>query len=397
MTDAPDPARHLPRNVAAIRYESEGGFEITFRSGESVRGRTKGWRRAGRTAIASMTVQVGACTLILVTTSGDDLVLRLPDPGDHDPVGGRPTIYLDQNHLSTLTKAVYAPSRVAPDERSAAIELVRLVQGGQVVLPMSAGHALETAKQLNESERYQRALMLGRLSAGWQLLDPLLVRQLELGSALSGRYLQSPPTEISVVTLERNALHAARVPDGLADANLGGLPHAKSLDAARSLASLFDALLSGPVPMSPVPGWALQFEEFAQFLDADPRGPEMKQLRTWAKFIADLGLELPQAAFASGVRPEQMSHWLVAHAGEDVDEMPSLGIYRWLLHEKLCDPKLKWAQNDLIDMNYLSVAAGYCDFVVGERRHSAYINAAMRRLGRRTTVYRSIRSVMAAL
>ena len=37
--------------------------------------------------------------------------------------------------------------------------------------------------------------------------------------------------------------------------------------------------------------------------------------------------------------------------------MGALGLYREVMHEKLCDPKLRWANNDLTDMMYLTAAA----------------------------------------
>jgi hypothetical protein len=40
-----------------------------------------------------------------------------------------------------------------------------------------------------------------------------------------------------------------------------------------------------------------------------------------------------------------------------------------------------WEGNDLTDLMYLSTAAGYCDFVAGDRRTIALLRQSKRRLG----------------
>jgi hypothetical protein len=75
-----------------------------------------------------------------------------------------------------------------------------------------------------------------------------------------------------------------------------------------------------------VPGWAPQFESFATFLASDARGPELKRRRMHAKFIADLGLELPVAASLARITPAQMSGWTLNRSEEDLKLSPSLGL-----------------------------------------------------------------------
>lgn len=380
-----------------LRLEADGHFEVVLKSGERVAGQVDGWGAAEPTAIASTTWCSGPNELRLVTTTGDLIVAQLPKPQEPAPLRGRPTVYLDQNHLSTLTKAVHSPKRLDEVERTAALDLVDLIHAGEVLLPMSGGHVAETAKQADPLERYQRALTLAQLSRGWQLLDPLSVRRFELQQALTKRYLSRSLIPPSVITLEPGAVHAARSMRGTSPGRVeSSFGERWITDAISSITAIFDSMLSETVSMAPVPGWATQFEAFAEFLGSDPRGSELKQKRTWAKFISDLGTELAYAAHATGVSPTQMSEWTMTHSEHDLAEMPSLGLYRWIMHQKLSDPRLKWEQNDLVDMMYLSVAAGYCDFVAGERKHAAHINAALRRLGRDKVVHRSLASMVAA-
>jgi hypothetical protein len=73
--------------------------------------------------------------------------------------------------------------------------------------------------------------------------------------------------------------------------------------------------------------------------------------------------------------------------------MPALGLYREVLHEKLSDSQLRWQDNDLVDMMYLTSAAGYCEHVVAERAHASRIRDGLRRLGRSTQMHPNLRSL----
>jgi hypothetical protein len=230
-----------------------------------------------------------------------------------------------------------------------------------------------------------------------QLADPLAIRRFELMRAFRLRFqgfsLVAPPA----ITLEPDAIHAGRdksVPD--VD---GDLPAAARwvTEAVRCIASVIDVLLDAEhIPIDPQPGWAAQFAHFAAFLQRDPTGIEMKRKRTTAKFLADLRVEIAEAAHQSGISQEQMSDWFLNHHG-DVDDMEALGLYREVLHEKLCKPKLRWLDNDLTDMMYLTAAAGYCDHLVGERSHVAHLRQGIRRLQRPVNVHTRLTSLMDSL
>jgi hypothetical protein len=384
--------------VVELSLQSDGAAEVVFDTGEQVSGRVAAWGDAATTAIASSKCLPKQFELHLVTSTGDEIRVELPRPDDVAPLRGRPTVYLDQNHLSTLTNALHAPARHGSDERAAALGLIDLVRSGEVVLPMSAGHVGETAKQANEAERYRRALTLAQLSGGWQLLDPLTVRRIELRQALARRYLAHSPSSFAVVTLAPGSVSIAKPTVHDLDNDTELPPAARWIfETVSSISAVFEAMLAESIPMSPVPDWAPQFEAFARFLEANPSGPELKKNRTLAKFIADLGTELPIAAHQAGVSGDQMSDWALTFSEIDLVDMPSLGVFRWVMHEKVSDPHLRWEQNDLIDMMYLSVAVGYCDHVVGERSHTAHIQSALRRLNRDQVVHRNLQSLMATL
>lgn len=385
--------------VLFMRLSRDGSINLLRTDGREVHGRLGGDAFAPTSRVATSTYFPAMSCLHVLTTRGHAIIVELPTPNDPAPLGGRPVIYLDQNHWSTLAHAIHQPHRVPhAEERSAAVQLVELVAARAVILPMSGGHLSETCQQADFEDRYQRALTLAQLSAGWQLRDPLELRRFELRQALSTRYRELCLVPPAAITLEPNAICASR---DIAPLETGRDFPPEShwiLHTLRYAGGILDAMLDEEhVPMEPVPGWAPQFERFAKFLAENPTGREMKRRRTHAKFIADLGRELPEEAHRARITPEQMSDWVLRHSEIDLPNLLALGLYREVLHEKLCDPGLRWESNDLTDMMYLTAATGYCDYVVAERSHAAHLDSGLRRLGRTHNMYRSLREMMEKL
>jgi len=388
-----------PKSILAMRLERDGTAQVTFDDG---RGFTWQLGRVGfgpTSAIAETTCLLSESKLALRTVQGDEIIVELPSRTDLAPVGERSTVYLDQNHWSTLTNAIYEPTRVAnKHERDAANELIELVEARRVVLPMSSAHMAETCKQVDARQRYRRALTIARLSAGWQMRDPLHIRQLELEHALCGRYSEVPFPLSAAITLEPHALTAGR--DTVRMQSSVDLPAEMRWisTVVTCFGGLFDTMLDAKhVEMIPTPGWTAEFQRFATFLKDNPTDAKLKRRRTHAKFVTDLGAELAKAAHSAGITPEQMYEWALNYSEQDVCEMPTLGLYREVIHEKLSDSQLIWRDNDLVDMMYLTAAAGYCDHVVAERTHASHIQNSHRRLQRVNNIHRNLRSLISNL
>lgn len=77
--------------------------------------------------------------------------------------------------------------------------------------------------------------------------------------------------------------------------------------------------------------------------------------------------------------------------------MPGLGLFRETLHEKVVNARSEWEGNDLTDMMYLTCAAGYADYVVGERSMVGQMRQALKRLSRPDNVYRRIKDLVPVL
>lgn len=383
-------------DVFAIRMDGEGTVHVCFVDGR-VASEPAGWRGFEPTsALDSSTYFPAESRLWLRTMRGDSIVLEIPTALDMSPRGDRPAIYLDQNHWSTLTNTLHEPERVAnSDEREAAERLVEMKLADQVVLPLSLAHLAETCKQVDPEPRYRRALTIAQLSSGWQLRDPLALRRFELRQVLTSRYRQACAIPSAAVTLEPDALVAGRYGrKGRTDPPVT-MAQSWEVRAVSCIFGTIDTLLDGdPVPSPPPTEWAADFRRFAAFLAGSPKNKELLRRRTHAKFIADLGVELAEAAFGAGVSPEEQSDWTLHHSEDDLPDMPTLGLFREVLHEKLCDPNLQWVENDLTDMMYLTAGAAYCDHVVAERSHASHITNGFRRLNAARIAHPNLRSLV---
>jgi hypothetical protein len=387
--------------LLAFQLGRDGSGKMFLTSGETIEVPLGDEPLAPTSSIVTSTVIVPWARLVLTMDRGDEITVQLPLPSDVAPLGGRPSIYLDQNHWSTLTNVIHQPGRVAhSDEHAAALRLIDLARDQAVVLPMSAAHMAETAKQRDREERYDRARTIVELSAGWQMRDPLEVRRAELVEAFQRRYGGQEAERPAVITLEPCAFSAGRLSEFLVPADDLEIDAETqwTLRVLTRVSACLDALFDAEhVPTVPVPGWAEGFQEFASFLAQNPTGREMKRKRTHVRFISDLGSELAEAAFAAGITPDEMGEWAIRDSESDLSSMPALGLYREVIHEKLCDTQLRWEENDLADMMYLTAATGYCDYVVGERTHASYIASCLRRLGRPVQICPNLRSLIAEL
>lgn len=336
----------------------------------------------------------------VLTTKGDKITVELPQRSELSPRRNRPVIYLDQNHWSNVAKAIHVPDKVSTvSEREAALHIVELAAGGKVILPMSAGHMSETCKWPDGAGRYRLALTILQLSGGWQMRDPLEVRRLELRGAYVSRYRSSSLPQPAVFTLEADAVHGTtrqkrryKPPGEFSDDD------AFLLQTLVCLSANFETMLSSDsIEMGTSPGWVDHFQQFTDWLGMQPRHPHLRRRRTNGIFINDLRKELVEEAARASITPEEMVDWIRNHSDDDIAELPSLGLFREVLHEKLINPGTRWESNDLTDLMYLTCAAGYADHVVGERSLTAQMEQTLRRLDRPVRVHRNLTDLVQAI
>jgi len=330
----------------------------------------------------------------LITTRNHVVFFEPYDPKVLDPAFGRPIVYLDQNHWSTVAQVMADPSRVRKkSEIEAAQHLIRLAQDGGIILAVSSGHLRETSP-MSGDRRYEVGLAIANFSAGWQMRHPSRVWLDEHITTLATRMGNEPPssTRSQVFTLEPRAIL--------------GESHRISEKALSDL-ELFTLRLSSPQVLLEV------------LLDPSTRAGG--DLRNWATsnqettdWIARTGWSKAQkrdAAFdrvwpADAFDGAAQELGVACPSTDEIDrrerklmlKSQPYGRYMTeLLIERHTSSSTVWKPNDLIDLTYLCCAAGYADYVAAEAQTGTQLIQAQLRWGKPQTVHLSLESVVDAL
>lgn len=331
------------------------------------------------------------------TTDGDRLAFELPRFDGADQLEGRLVVYLDQNIWSRVSRAINNPALASTEpEAQAAVELAELVRQRKVILPLSSGHYSETTAWSDNARRYQLGLTILRLSRGWQMRDPLVMRRQELRHALLKSICAEPVQRpLPPFTLQSNAatgrVGSVEVPDYF--------PR-EAAHVTQSLTYL-SSIVSTILDVDPIPattkriGWVQSNQTFSDWLDGETKRPGQQKRRSVDVLLfSDLSTEIAEEAHRAGMRPEQMSAWVHGSMFRDMNDMPILGMYRSIFQDRHLNVGTRWTANDLTDMIYLSAAAANADIVVAERHETAMLNQARRRLGRGAPAYRHLTAAL---
>ena len=337
-------------------------------------------------------------TLVL-STADTRIEFEVGTVRNPNPLRGRPVVYLDQNHMSTLSKALRAPHRVSELEWSAAIRLITLAGQGKIVIPFSIAHLSETAAWTDDEARLHLATTVLSVSRGWQLRDPLQVRQDEFESLLdaaAGRVDSSR----EVVTLEPNAAMADRLPPAISgEPFINDVPALLHIYQSTLWLNVAAGLLldEAPVPKAPLEGWTGRVQRFSNWMQNETNRTKIERRRSAAVFMfADESREVARAASNIGLTAEELSQWSRKTWLEHDRGQPAVSIFRSVMIDKLLTAHT-WEGNDLTDFMYLSTAVGYCDFVAGDRRTIALLRQTTRRLGRGAELFSDLPSLVRSL
>jgi hypothetical protein len=314
------------------------------------------------TTISRAVLDVEADELVVTLPGGVEAMVELGVAGARasDPLGGRRVVYLDQNRWSAMAAWRHRHRPISPPESDAAERLHALVTAGEIVLPMSGGHAVETSP-LYDQRRVALASTLLELSRGWHVRNPVEVRREELENALAGQQ----PVASPIACLGSDVLFTQR----LDEVDVSDLPALMAAAVPRvvNVMSLYEALLDTEA-LDNVAGseaasrWAQKFAEIGERLRQDGASRELVQRVAHANVLLDLHPEIASLTTTSG-----FDAWL-PRAEDDFSRMPYLSRYRAVIFARLRNSAASWTGNDLTDLNFLCCAAGYADVVVGERR-----------------------------
>lgn len=212
-------------------------------------------------------------------------------------VGGRPVVYLDQNHWIDLARTLHAPHKATESVRDAADYLIRCARARAIVVPLSAAHMVETAKIDGAQRRHLAETML-RLSRGWIMRDVLAVRRLELRAmfrSVAVRPTAVVETTADVITLDPDAVFGDGRAVGDSQPLIGGLPPSMELLHRRltSASAVFSVLAENEAEVSDeglrrAAGWAQDHHSLAVHIASEPRARAHLRDLSRMKVITDL-------------------------------------------------------------------------------------------------------------
>lgn len=321
-------------------------------------------------------------------STGERAAAELYDPSDRDPRAGRPVVYLDQCHWSTLANLRFRGSAVRDSEREPASRLTALAQSGRIILPISGGHLVESGELFAAKRRALASTML-RYSRGWQMRDPFTVRATEVSNSM-GSALRAAESQVSAVfTLEPNVVFGQRIANVPSPAHFSS-EFAQFYQSIVSITVLLDSLIdSTRVPRGDASNWAAKNEEFVGDLQGKKLSKRDRDKQLLAGLMLDLETEIQTAVDSWQVSEDELLQW-IREFEKNMQTLPFIGIHGTAMAQRQRDPNLKWHVNDLTDIVYLSCAGGYADIVVAEKRASRYLSNAARALGRDVNIFPSI-------
>ena len=275
-------------------------------------------------------------------------------------LAGRKVVYLDQNRWSAMAAWRHRLRPVRPEEASAAEHLAQLVADRKVVLPISAGHVVETGP-LYDDLRVALASTMLEFSRGWQVRNPVTIRGEELAASLEGK----DPVASGFTSLGADVLFTTPLRD--VDASQIRGPMAAVFARIVNLSGIYEVLVDREaVPdaegRQAAAAWARKFADLGDYVQSNGMSREQTFRAATGMVLADLLSEIAPLAPVDAVKL-----WLMETTKTGLGEMPYLGRFAAVVFARLRQPTTRWSGNDLNDMSFLCCAAGYADVVVGER------------------------------
>lgn len=328
---------------------------------------------------------------LLVTMAGERAVAELRDPRRtiKELRAGRQIVYLDQNGWSTLAKARHGHRPVKSEtERHAALKLAEMAEDRRILLPVSAGHHVET-RRLHGSGRVPLAGTVLALSRGWRMRHPLHVRFEEMLGAMQA----AAPTAADVFAPSVDEVFATRgwasvEPDPSDRGGPTGTPRQPEAAALEQMGrivpavlGLYDAVVDAEdVPVEGVAraaaeNWAQAWAELAPTLRDAGEPASMVRRVAGANMLLDMLDDINHVAAAVGSTPSQVVERMYER-DDPISRMPFLAQMRQILFARLRNVGQRWEPSHLVDLMFLCCAAGYADVVVGEGQTIEYLGQA---------------------
>lgn len=303
-------ARRLTLDFAGASMSAE------LRDGRTITEQLPRALRTKPTGVTRLSLAVAERELEATLPGGRVATIEMASPAqERDRLGDRKIVYLDQCHWIALARHRWAPKRLSAADRKAAPALIELVRTGQIVLPMSAAHLVESAPTDGERREHFADVLLD-LSRGWQMRNPVRVRQREIARAVSGR----PPVASGVFTLEPYELFSLRLERYRAppDAGFGWevlLPHLSAISAIVAEAAGGERVDMAEAHAT-ADAWAAEHQALAVHLRDTRATPSRKRLAAHGRLLGDLSQEIAFAARESRAGLGAFETWLARLADD---------------------------------------------------------------------------------
>jgi len=311
-----------------------------------------------------------------------------------DPVKGRPSVYLDQGHWSTIAKTVVRPEAVAEADRTAARRIMKLGSDGGIRLPLSSATMQETAA-LFGNRRYEVGIAIASLSGGWQLRDPIELRRQEFAAWFATRLsLNTPVPAADPVTLAPRSVFGDRI-ESAAGTDLSD--SMRMFMDALTWPSVLVSILIDPERIDGVPPtrWADGNSDVAKWIGSMSR--EQRSPAATLAAIRDNEDLMSSALSLIGAPRASVSQLGLQDLADAVTDTRFGGLYTAIMGERHRDPNRRWLPNDLNDVMFLTCAAAYCDYVAAERSTGRQMTQLMSRRGIEPNVYTNLPDLVEAL
>lgn len=323
----------------------------------------------------------------LVTTEGFN-------PNSPPPRGGRPSVYLDQNRWSAISRALHHPQGVAnAKELEAARELAFLAADGGIVLPLSMAHMLETAG-LYGGPRYELGVTMASLSAGWQMRNPLDLWKREAETTIHKLLGLSSDQPFYPISTEPGALFGEATGLGISDET----PDEEKFMAMLTMPNVILSSLVEPDAEAkhPLTDWVKRHARITRQIDSeDLPKPQRRQVALRRYWNENIGFYTEP--YRRLTRSPDFPMFSNGELKDMFSDSPMVGLLAELFVRRFVDRQSKWRRNDLMDMFYLSSASAYSEYVCAEKHTGTQLRDAQRTLGRRETVYTTLSDLVAAI
>lgn len=304
-------------------------------------------------------------------------------------------VYLDQNHWITMARARIAPEKIqVAEEREAADALWALVEAGQVRLPLSSAHLVETVHAGAKERRRHLAQAMLDAYDGWHMLNPLVVRRCEFISVFGGPTL----TERDVFTTAAESPFSNYEPTIARSSDSQPPPMTQMIWRATWASLLLEETLPRQnlvATNSTIERWAAIPAALALYLRDNPAERDIRMV-TAMYMLGDLKLEIAQASALAGISAEELSTHLQPERVVDFfTRLPFNGRVLEVTQARLRNASDMWVSHDLNDLYFLACAAGYADHVVTENKTGHYLQGAAKALAApRAAVHLNLRSLL---